>query len=71
MKKFSEATVKNYLKQVISAFIYLQSLGILHRDLKPENLLNFMVSFAYLFPNILEEILTSLQTFSEYNTFLK
>lgn len=43
LKKFKESMARNYLKQVISSFVYLQSLGILHRDLKPENLLNFMV----------------------------
>ena len=37
--KFDEKTAAVYTKQVVSAFIYLQSKQILHRDLKPENIL--------------------------------
>ena len=47
LKKFNENVARNYLRQVISAFVYLQSLGILHRDLKPENLLNFLVNIYF------------------------
>lgn len=39
---FSEIKASKYIKQVLEAFIYLQSNDILHRDLKPENLLNCM-----------------------------
>lgn len=39
-RRFPEEKASRYVKQVLEAFIYLQSLDILHRDLKPENLLN-------------------------------
>ena len=40
--RFTEEKTSKILKQVLDAFIYLQSLDIIHRDLKPENLLSFM-----------------------------
>lgn len=40
--RFTEEKTSKILRQVLDAFIYLQSLDIIHRDLKPENLLSFM-----------------------------
>ena len=37
--EMSERDVQRLMKQVFSAVIHLQGLGIMHRDLKPENLL--------------------------------
>jgi calcium-dependent protein kinase len=36
---FSENIAAGYMKQLLSAIVYLHSQGIVHRDLKPENLL--------------------------------
>ena len=33
--KFDELTVKKYMRQMIDAFVYLQSKNIIHRDIKP------------------------------------
>jgi serine/threonine protein kinase len=38
--RFNEQKSANYVYQVIKAFVYLHSNGVIHRDLKPENLLN-------------------------------
>lgn len=40
--RFSEEKASKIIRQVLDAFVYLQSLDIIHRDLKPENLLSFM-----------------------------
>ena len=38
-KIFSTKEVLEVMKQVVNAFIVLNSKGVIHRDLKPENLL--------------------------------
>lgn len=38
-KKLDEKTVGMYVKDVISAVMYLHSINIIHRDIKPENIL--------------------------------
>lgn len=36
---YSEATLRNYFQQILSAVSYLHSKRITHRDLKPDNLM--------------------------------
>lgn len=36
---FSEKQAASYMKQILSAIVYLHEKGIVHRDLKAENLL--------------------------------
>ena len=33
--RFAEKTVKSFIRQMLNAFVYLQSQNIIHRDLKP------------------------------------
>ena len=35
----SEAIAGNYMKQILSAVVYMHSKNIVHRDIKPENIL--------------------------------
>ncbi len=37
--KFSEDRVRFYAAEIISALLYMHSLGVVYRDLKPENIL--------------------------------
>ena len=39
MQSFSEKQASEYMKQLLSAIVYIHSRNIVHRDLKPENLL--------------------------------
>lgn len=35
VKRFDESRVKRYMRQMVSAVHYLQSMNIIHRDIKP------------------------------------
>jgi calcium-dependent protein kinase len=39
MSHFSEKMGADYMKQLLSALVYMHKHGIVHRDLKPENLI--------------------------------
>ena len=47
--RFDERTTIKFIKQIVSAFEYLQSKEIVHRDIKPENILlgpNYEIKIA-------------------------
>lgn len=47
--RFDERTTVKFIRQIVSAFEYLQSKEIVHRDIKPENILlgkNYCIKIA-------------------------